>query len=135
MFKTSFTVEWGDCDEAGIVFYPNYFYWFDCAFHRLLRARGLSQRDIKNRFGAVTPIVQAHSDFKAPARYDDVLDVEINVRTVGERRFQIDYYLSSSGRIIGTGHEIRAWAVINDDTSMKSAPVSSEFMSILCATA
>ena len=135
MFKTTFTVEWGDCDEAGIVFYPNYFYWFDCSFHQLLRAKGLSQRDVKRRFNAVTPIVQAHSDFKAPARYDDVLDVEIDVHLVGSRRFRIDYRLSSSGRIIGTGHEIRAWAVINDDASLKGAPVSGEFISILSGTA
>jgi Predicted thioesterase len=135
MFKTSFTVEWGDCDEAGIVFYPNYFYWFDCSFHQLLRARGLSQRDVRKRFNAVTPIVQAHSDFKAPARYDDVLDVEIDVHLVDSRRFRIDYRLSSSGRIIGTGHEIRAWAVINDDASLKGAPVSDEFISILSGTA
>ncbi len=33
------TVEWGDCDETGIVFYPNYFCWFDCGFQRLLRGR------------------------------------------------------------------------------------------------
>ena len=81
MFKTTVTIEWGDCDEAGIVFYPNYFYWLDCAFQRLLRARGLSQRELRKRFGAVTPIVQAHCDFKAPARYDDVLDIDVDDRS------------------------------------------------------
>jgi acyl-CoA thioester hydrolase len=88
MFKTSFTIEWGDCDEAGIVFYPNYFYWFDCAFQRMLRDRGLSQRDLRKRFGAVTPIVVAHSDFKTPARYDDILDIEMEVRKVSEADFR-----------------------------------------------
>ena len=38
-------VEWGDCDEAGIVCYPNYFYWLDCTFQRWLRSVGLSQRE------------------------------------------------------------------------------------------
>ena len=47
MFTTLFGVEWGDCDEAGIVYYPRYFYWMDCAFHRFLRARGLSYREFK----------------------------------------------------------------------------------------
>lgn len=75
MFRTSFTIEWGDRDEAGIVFYPNYFYWLDCAFQRLMRSRGLSLREVRKRFGAVTPIVQAHADFMAPARYDDVLSI------------------------------------------------------------
>jgi 4-hydroxybenzoyl-CoA thioesterase len=131
MFKTSFMIEWGDCDEAGIVFYPNYFYWFDCAFQRLLRDRGLSQRDLRKRFRAVTPIVTAHSDFKTPARYDEVLDIEIAARKVGERRFQVDYHLRSNGRTIATGYEIRAWALVNDDGTIQGAPLNKEFMSIL----
>jgi hypothetical protein len=65
MYKTTFTIEWGDCDEAGIVFYPNYFYWLDCAFQRLLRSQGLSQRELRRRFGAVTPIVEAHSNSRS----------------------------------------------------------------------
>lgn len=135
MFRTSFTIEWGDCDEAGIVFYPNYFYWFDCAFQRLLRDRGLSQRDLKKRFGAVTPIVEAHSDFKAPARYDDVLDIEITVQRAGDRRFRVDYRFSSQAKLIGTGYEVRAWAQLKDDGTIKGAPLSEEFISMLGAAA
>jgi YbgC/YbaW family acyl-CoA thioester hydrolase len=135
MFKTSFTIEWGDCDEAGIVFYPNYFYWFDCAFQRLLRDRGLSQRELRKQFGAVTPIVEAHSDFKAPARYDDVLDIDVTVQRAAERRFRVDYHLSSGGRSIGAGYEIRAWALMSDDGSIKGAPLSEAFMAALGVTA
>lgn len=133
MFKTSVTIEWGDCDEAGIVFYPNYFYWLDCAFQRLLRARGLSQRTLRSSFGAVTPIVQAHCDFKGPARYDDVLDIDIEVAADGERRFRVDYRLSSNGKAIGQGHEVRAWARVNDDGSLGSMPVDNAFLTLLRA--
>ena len=131
MFTTSVTIEWGDCDEAGIVFYPNYFYWLDCAFQRLLRARGLSLRDIRKRYGAVTPIVQAHADFLSPGRYDDVLDIAVDVRMEGERRFKVDYRFNSNGRIVGTGYEIRAWALVGADGAIKGAPVDADFMSIL----
>jgi 4-hydroxybenzoyl-CoA thioesterase len=131
MFKTSVTIEWGDCDEAGIVFYPNYFYWFDCAFQRLLRARGLSQRELRKRFGAVTPIVQASCDFKAPARYDDVLDVGVTIEADGERRFRVDYHFSSDGKTIGQGHEIRVWARVEADGNIASAPINTEFLALL----
>jgi 4-hydroxybenzoyl-CoA thioesterase len=133
VFKTSVTIEWGDCDEAGIVFYPNYFYWLDCAFQRLLRSHGLSQRELRNRYRAVTPIVQAHCDFKAPARYDDVLDINVAIETDGERRFKVAYHLSSNGKTIGTGYEIRAWACVNADGSIASAPVNEEFLAQLGA--
>ena len=67
MFTTSFTVEWGDCDEAGIVYYPRYFYWMDSAFHRLLRARDLSYRAFKQRFGAELPLVDVELVSRHPS--------------------------------------------------------------------
>ncbi|MGO4712734.1 acyl-CoA thioesterase [Bradyrhizobium sp. 2TAF24] len=133
MFKTSLTIEWGDCDEAGIVFYPNYFYWLDSSFQRLLRARGLSQREVRKRFGAVTPIVQAHADFKSPARYDDVLDIEVTVALDRERRFKVDYRFSTGGRLVGTGHEVRAWALIDAEGGLKGAAVDPQFWAMLTA--
>jgi len=36
-FRTGFPIEWGGCDEAGVVFYPNYLHWLGCTFQCLLR--------------------------------------------------------------------------------------------------
>lgn len=132
MFRTSITIEWGDCDEAGIVFYPNYFYWFDCTFQRLIRHRGLSQRDIRQRFGAVTPIVQANAEFVAPARYDDVIDIDVSIARVNERRFRIDYAMSRTGKPIGQGYEIRSWALIDANGGIRGASIDDEFFALLC---
>ena len=133
MFKTTVTIEWGDCDEAGIVFYPNYFYWLDCAFQRLLRSHGLNQRELRSRYGAVTPIVQAHCDFKAPVRYDDVLEIGVEIEADGERRIRAGYHLSSNGKTIATGHEIRAWVRITADGGFAGAPVDAAFLALLGA--
>jgi len=40
--EARFTIEWCDCDKAGIVFYPTYFYWLDGTFQQWLRTVGLS---------------------------------------------------------------------------------------------
>lgn len=135
MFKTRLTIEWGDCDEAGIVFYPNYFYWFDCAFQRLLRARGLSQRELRRRFQAVTPIVKADAEFEAPARYDDELEIAVTVEPDGARRFRVGYDLNANGRMVATGYEIRAFARIAPDGGLSGAMVDPEFLAILTAVA
>jgi 4-hydroxybenzoyl-CoA thioesterase len=127
LFRTSVTVEWGDCDEAGIVFYPNYFYWFDCTFQRFLRSRGLSQRELKRRFDAVTPIVETGATFRGPARYDDDLEVEAAIALCGEKRFRMSYRLISGGALIVDGFEVRAWAVRGADGRMKGAPIDEEF--------
>lgn len=124
-------VEFGDCDEAGIVFYPRYFYWFDCAFHGLLRRCDLSQRVLRARFGAVTPLVDAGARFRAPARYDDVLAVTAAVELWEERRFRLRYEVRCGDRLVAEGHEVRAWAVLKPDGGIEGGAVPAEFRALL----
>lgn len=131
MFETMFMIEWGDCDEAGIVFYPNYFYWFDCTYQRWLRSRGLSQRELGTRFNCVTPLVDVAARFAAPARYDDELRVRAEVAQWRERRFRIDYSLTVKGTSVVTGYEQRAWAVRTESGALRGEPVPVEFKELM----
>jgi 4-hydroxybenzoyl-CoA thioesterase len=131
MFLGDLTVEWGDCDEAGIVFYPNFFYWFDCSFQRLLRSRGLSQRELKKRFGAVTPIVDVGAQFRSPARYDDVLRIETTIETWEARRFKVAYEVHCGETLVATGFELRAWALVDANGGIRGAPVHADFKNLM----
>ena len=131
MFETTFTIEWGDCDEAGIVFYPNYFYWLDCTYQRWLRSHGLSQRELKRRFGSVTPLVNVGAQFMGPARYDDELVIRAEVAEWQERRFRIDYKLFVKGVQVASGFEQRAWAKVADTGGLRGANVPAEFKELL----
>src|SRR3954452_23921719 len=103
MFETAFTIEWGDCDEAGIVFYPNYFYWLDSTYQRWLRARGLSQRKLRSRFWSVSPLVDAVAHFVGRATYDDELRVQAEIAEWQERRCRVEYTLAVRGTTVATG--------------------------------
>ena len=60
-------VEWGDCDDFGIVYYPHYFEWFDSAFHRMCLTKGYTQRNLREKFGAQgTPLIDADVTFSRP---------------------------------------------------------------------
>ena len=131
MFSTEFPIEWGDCDEAGVVFYPNYFYWLDCTFQRLIRAGGLSLRELRRRFGVVTPIVDAGAKFRAPARYDDTLIVEAFVDTWETKRFRVVYKLSIGERAVAEGFEVRAWAQIDKDGVLSGHPIDTTFKDLM----
>ena len=131
MFETAFTIEWGDCDEAGIVFYPNYFYWFDCTYQRWLRKHGLSQRELKRRFKSVTPLVNVGARFAGPARYDDELVIRAEVAEWQERQFRIDYKLSVGNVQIASGFEQRAWASVTDTGKLRGASVPGEFKELM----
>ena len=130
-FETRYTVEWGDCDEAGIVFYPNYFYWLDCTWQRLLRSRGLSQRELKRRFGVVTPLMDVGCNFTASVTHDDELVIAATITEWMEKRFRVSYTLTVAGRAVATGHELRAWAVAGDGGRLKSAPIDDAFRRLL----
>jgi YbgC/YbaW family acyl-CoA thioester hydrolase len=130
-FETTYTVEWGDCDEAGIVFYPNYFYWIDSTFQRWLRSKGVSQRDLKARFGAALPLMDVGCNFRSSVTYDDELLVKAHVAEWMEKRFRIDYAMSVAGRQVGTGHELRAWAARSSDGKLKSMPIDPGFRRLL----
>jgi 4-hydroxybenzoyl-CoA thioesterase len=130
--RFSVIVAFGDCDEAGIVFYPTYFYWFDSAFQDLLRARGLSQRKLRARFGVRgTPIVEAGATFRAPATYDDPLQVEITLERWGDTSFRLGYRVTREQTVILDGFEVRVWAVSGSDGRLSTAPVPAEFKELI----
>jgi 4-hydroxybenzoyl-CoA thioesterase len=124
-------IQWGDCDEQGIVFYPRYFYWMDCAFHGLLRNIGLNQRKLRERFGILgTPLVNATAAFAAPASYDQKLAVEAEIARWGGSSFEVAYRGLSEGMKIFEGNETRVWLVPGRDKA-QGGPIPEEFRSAL----
>jgi len=129
-FERSLTVEWGDCDEAGIVFYPNYFYWFDCTYQGMLRSVGLSQRELRSRYGAVTPLVDVGATFRSPVRYDDVIVMTAELDEWAERRLRVRYTAHCGERVVATGFELRAWTVLLGDGALKGKPIPEDFKAL-----
>lgn len=105
-------IQFGDCDEVGIVFYPRYFYWIDSAFQGLLRSHGWSQRKLRAQFGtAGTPLVKATATFLATATYEDVLTVSAGIARWGNSSFEVGYRGTVDGRAVFEGWETRVWLV------------------------
>ena len=72
-------VTFGDCDPAGIVFYPNVFRWLDAAFHKLLRPLGGHHGICKELGSAGLGLVDAQAHFRSAIRDGDVLDVSVSI--------------------------------------------------------
>src|SRR6188474_1037037 len=74
------TVEWGDCDPAGIVYYPAYFRWCDQATYRLFLAAGLKRDDVSSgQWTEGTPLVAAECSFRRASQHGEKLVVESHV--------------------------------------------------------
>jgi YbgC/YbaW family acyl-CoA thioester hydrolase len=102
-------VEWGDIDAAGIVFYPNYFRWFDHAAHALLRKLDCAPADLLRR-GYVVPLIEAASRFLLPVVYGDQLVIESTVVEIRTRAFRLRHQVLRGPDVVAEGNEVRVWA-------------------------
>ena len=72
--RFSCEVYWGDCDPAGIIFYPTYFRWMDAATWAFMASVGYSARRMREEHLAM-PLVGADCEFLAPALHGLVSDL------------------------------------------------------------
>ncbi len=108
-------IEWGDCDAAGIVFYPNYFRWIDGTFHALGRAAGFDQVSLARDYGLVgTPLAESGLRFLSPGRYHDTLRIAARIARLGGSGLTLAYALSIEGRAVAEGQEVRVFAAERD---------------------
>ena len=121
-------VEWGDCDDFGIVYYPHYYEWYDSAFHRMCLSKGYTQRNIREKFGAQgTPIVEASATFTAPSTYGDTIVINAVFSHWGTASMVIDYWVDFDGRVMATGQEKRVWVDPNGRGGIVPTPIPEPF--------
>jgi 4-hydroxybenzoyl-CoA thioesterase len=107
-----FSVEFGDCDPAQIVFYPNYFRWMDAASLRFFRACGVATwREMEASTGIIgTPLVDASARFLRPASYGDAIDVETSIIVLRAKSFVMKHTIRRGDDVLVNGREIRVFA-------------------------
>ncbi len=120
------TVEWGDCDPAGIVYYPSYFRWLDQATYRLFLAAGLKRDDVSGgQWKEGTPLVAAECAFRRPSQHGEKLTIESHVEKLGRSSFTIRHvFRDCTGQVAAEGSETRIWARKDGDArSLKAVAI------------
>jgi 4-hydroxybenzoyl-CoA thioesterase len=109
---TRFTVEFGDCDPAQIVFYPNFFRWMDAASLHFFRAAGVPPwREYEAQTGIIgTPLVDASARFLRPASYGDVIDVRTRIDEWRGKSFVLSHIICRGDDVLVEGREVRVFA-------------------------
>jgi 4-hydroxybenzoyl-CoA thioesterase len=122
-------VEFGDCDPANIVFYANYFRWFDRCTSALFRAAGMPLGELFKSRGVVgIPLVEARARFFVPSSYGDELVAESCVTKWKKSSFVISHKFLLDGELAMEGWETHVWAVAHptDARRMKSVALPQE---------
>jgi 4-hydroxybenzoyl-CoA thioesterase len=104
-------IEWGDCDPAGIVFYPRYFAMFDTSTTALFeRALGMTKfQFIKHYDFAGYPMVDTRARFLIPTRFGDDTVIETTISELKRSSFSLTHRLLKDGELAVEGFETRVW--------------------------
>jgi acyl-CoA thioester hydrolase len=100
-------VRYAETDKMGVVYYANYFVWFEVARTDLLRSLGWSYRDMELA-GVSLPVIDAQCTYHRSMRYDDELEVRTEGRMLSPVRMEFTYQivrredqlLAASGRTV-----------------------------------
>ena len=133
--KRQVEIEWGDCDAAGIVFYPRYFAMFDASTAYLLeKATGMKKIAWTRKFAIVgIPMVDTGAKFVIPSRYGDVITIETQATAIRRSSFDIQHRVLKDGALAIEARETRVWAGRDPDdpTRIKGYPIPEEVAAAL----
>ncbi|HEY6764528.1 MAG TPA: thioesterase family protein [Candidatus Sulfotelmatobacter sp.] len=127
-------VEFGDCDPAKIVFYANYFRWFDNCTSALFRAAGLPLKELFLARGVIgIPVVDVRARYLIPSGYGDELVAESSVTEWKRSSFVIGHRFLRDEGLAMEGWETRVWAAAHptDAHRMQGVPLPQDIVQML----
>ena len=102
-------VRYEETDTMGVVYYAKFLVWLEVGRVGLMRDVGFGPKEWARR-DLSWPVVQAHADYRAPARFDDEILVKTRIASIGNKsiRFENEMYKLPEGRLLATGNTVHA---------------------------
>lgn len=126
-------VEFGDCDPARIVWFPNFFRWIDAASRHFFIECGVPPwHQTERTLGVIgTPLVDTHAKFMKTASYGDVLQIHACIAEWRGKSFVQRYRVTRESSEGGTGaadvimecDEVRIFAGRREDGSLRALAI------------
>ena len=107
----------------GYVYYGNYAMYYEVARVESLRQLGMNYKDLE-KTGTMMPVVENHSRYLAPARYDDLLTIVTTISEKPTKRITFQYELfNEEGKRIHEGSTVLVF--VNMETGKTCLPPES----------
>ncbi|MDM0115889.1 acyl-CoA thioesterase [Variovorax sp. J22R133] len=128
-------VEFGDCDPAGIVWFPNFFRWIDAASRHFFVECGVPHwSETARTMGVIgTPLVDTHTRFVSTASYGDTLNIVTTVKEWRSKSFVQAYRVMRGDALILECEEVRIFGGKREDGSLRAMPVPPEIQRLCTA--
>ena len=112
-------VRFHECDPQGVVFNANYFAYFDIALTEMWREAFGSYGDVVAS-GTDVVVVEAGATFRAPARFDDELDVELGIDRLGTTSMVTATTIRRDGEVLVEGRMVHVFV---DAATLAKQPI------------
>jgi 4-hydroxybenzoyl-CoA thioesterase len=127
-------VQFGDCDPAGIVFFPNFSRWMDEASLAFFMACGVPPwRELVKTRGIIgTPLLEIHTKFMRPATYGETIHVHTTVEDWAAKTFRHRHVVKRGDTVLCEGTEVRAFCIKDPDNPerIKAIPVPEDIRAL-----
>jgi len=129
-------VMFGDCDPAGIVFFPNFSKWMDASSLNFFVKCGVPPwRELVRTRGIIgTPLLEINTQFIRPATYGETIQVHTSVQEWRDKVFVHKHVVMRGDTVLCEGTEVRAFCIKHPDDPdrIKAIPVP-EDIKALCS--
>ena len=103
--RSQVRVRYADTDKMKIVYNGNYLVYFEIGRTELLRACGLPYTELE-KSGYLLPVLEIFARYKAPAVYDDLLDIYATYTLERLPTIRIEYLIKRGEEVIVSGYSI-----------------------------
>lgn len=104
--ETTVRVRYGETDQMGYVYYGFYAMYYEVARVESLRQLGITYKEIE-AMGIMMPVLENHSKYLAPGRYDELLRIVTTIREQPGVRIRFEYDIfNEENKLINQGHTL-----------------------------
>jgi len=131
--QTRIRVRYAETDQMGVVYYANFFVWFEVGRVELLRQLGFHYKQMEIDDGCHIPVVEASCRYKSPARYDDELLLETSILAMRRSVIKFGYRLlrpendGSRPTLLAEGETTH----VTVDRSLRKVPLPQKYVAVL----
>jgi len=103
--ETTLRVRYAETDQMGVVYYANFFVWFELGRVELFRQLGFSYKEMEERDDSYIMVAEARCTYRRPARYDEMIRVRTRVAELRSRSIRFEYELvnDANSELLATG--------------------------------